>query len=567
VYWLFGSRRASVLVALQLASYLGFAAWVSERSQALRFGGGDAFERSLAADLPSLLLLPLLGLLGLALSRRGEALSRLVRALEAAPWRVAGATTLLCALLSLVAFGARPLVMDEIAPLYQARVLAQGSLYGEVSPDAIEWLFFPRFTSGFFTIDPYLGRVLSYYWPGFALALAPLEAFGAGFLLNPLLAGGSVLLVRRVALDLSGHDRAVAGTAMLLLLAAPAFAINAATYYSMNAHAFANLAFVALLLKPSSGRLIAAGAVCAWGLSLHNPFPHAVFALPWLIAQLKPADRWRRIACLALGYLPLVLLLVVGYHFYRNGFLPPKLGVPAVSAQRMLAFGFELPALATLEYRLLGLGKLMAWSSFGLVPLAVLGAFDQRRNGPVWLLAASALATLLAYLVTPYSQGHGWGYRYFHGALATLPLLAAFALSPAAGATSPESGAPTRQLRTANSWWALGALAICLPLRAHEVSTYIGAHYRQRNAVSDARSECVHFMKVGRGDSYVQDLIWNEPRLEGRDIYLMSHGERNEPFVRASVPEAQRRATSATDDSYCAPSLAPLRARLLGAHD
>lgn len=558
-------RPGTWLVLVQLALYLGLALWISERSTVLRLGGPDAFERLLAADLPSLLLLCLLGMAGLLLAKRGQALLSLARCVESAPWSFALATTAIATLLSLGAFGARPVAMDEVAPLYQARVLASGALYAEIAPDAVDWLFFPSFTTGFFTVERTLGRALSFYWPGFALALAPFEALGLGFLLNPLLAGGSLVLLRKLALHVGAGNRELAGTAMLLLLSAPAFTINAATYYAMNAHLFANLAFVCLLLQPTpaAGRLIAAGAIGAWGLSLHNPFPHFVFALPWLLAQLRPSDRVRRVCCLAVGYLPLSLLLVVGWHFYRHGFLPPKQGVPGVSAQRMLAFGFELPSLATISYRLLGIGKLMAWASFGLVPLAAMGAFYRRHDPTVRLLAASALCTLLAYFASPYSQGHGWGYRYFHGAFMSLPLLAALALFPDASAARGARSAIGDQLKLANLWWALAALTLLLPLRAYEVRRFVSAHYRQRNSVDDA-GECVHFMKVGRGGSYVQDLIWNDPKLEQRDVYLTSHGAKDEELVQSSVPGAKLRATTRTDVTYCAPSLEPLRARLLG---
>ena len=555
------SRRSILaIVAGQLTLYLAFALWTLERVSSLNGGSADVFGKLLTSDLPALLPLAAIGVAGYLFARRGHAALSFLRLVESAPWSLAAATTLLCTLLSLGAVGARPLAMDEVAPLYQARVFAHGQIYATVATDAVRWLFFPGFVTGFFTVDPGLGHVVSFYWPGFALAMAPFEAVGAGFLLNPLLAGGAIVLIRQVALCIGSGSREVAGTAMLLLLCAPAFAINAATYYSMNAHLFANLAFLALLLRPTGPRLLAAGAVGAWALSMHNPFPHFVFVLPWLIAQLLPADRVRRLALLALGYVPLSLLLVVGWHFYRQGLLPPKHGIPAVSAERMLAFGFQSPSLLTLELRALGVGKLMAWSSFGLVPLALVGFFRHRQNANVRLLVASALLTLLAYLVTPYSQGHGWGYRYFHPALMTLPLLSALALSSDAG---PGSRQVSDDLRMANLWWMLGGLAICLPLRALQVASYMEAHYRQRSTLGARAEECVHFLRTGVANSFVQDLIWNDPWLKGRDIYLTSHGDEDTELVSQSLPRATLRGTTRTDVTYCAPTLDPLRARLL----
>src|SRR2546430_11346262 len=70
--------------------------------------------------------------------------------------------------------------------------------------------------------------------------------------------------------------------------------------------------------------------------------------------------------------------------------------------------------------------------------LAVTGAWRWRHDTRVLTLAASALVTILGFLFVPYDQGHGWGFRYFHSAWMTLPVLAAAALTPRRLARSEE---------------------------------------------------------------------------------------------------------------------------------
>src|SRR6185295_14744969 len=113
----------------------------------------------------------------------------------------------------------------------------------------------------------------------------------------------ALVLMARLAQRLSAHEQA-GGWAMLLALASPAFTAMALTYFSMNAHLLFNLVFVWLMLERTPGRLAMAGAVGSFALLLHNPVPHALFALPWIVWLALQRDV-RSLAALAAGYVPL----------------------------------------------------------------------------------------------------------------------------------------------------------------------------------------------------------------------------------------------------------------------
>src|SRR4029079_17022210 len=121
---------------------------------------------------------------------------------------------------------------------------------------------------------------------------------------NPLLAAGALVLIGRLAARLTGR-RPAACWAMLLTLASPAFAGMALGYFSMTAHLFFNLLYVWLLLER---RLLLAGVVGSFAPVLHNPWPHFLFALPW-IGWIAWHDGRRALLRLIAGYAPLTLCL------------------------------------------------------------------------------------------------------------------------------------------------------------------------------------------------------------------------------------------------------------------
>ncbi len=185
-----------------------------------------------------------------------------------------------------------PLCMDEYAAVFQSKIFASGHLFAELPPSAVKWLIFPGFNGSFLVASQETGRAVEGYWPGYALLLAPFEFLNMPWLCNALLAGLAIYLIYRITLDITG-DRRAAGWAMLFGIASGAFWANAISLYSMQAHLTANLLFAWLLLQPTRGRCFAAGVVGSFALILHNPFPHALFALPWIVALVLRADTRR----------------------------------------------------------------------------------------------------------------------------------------------------------------------------------------------------------------------------------------------------------------------------------
>jgi hypothetical protein len=483
---------------------------------------GSAFWVLFREDQPAALLG--LSIAAAALVFAGLLPRRLLASVEALGRRpllfVAGFAAMAAAA-SLLAYRAYPLSMDEYAPWFQAKAFAAGKLTGQVPPELL-----PRivpFFHNYFLETARDGRIVEAYWPGFALLLAPFMLLGVPWLLNPLLGAASLAVLWYLACKLLPEK--TWGWVLLFALASPAFLVNAISFYSLSAHLLCSLVFAALLLEaPGAGRTALAGAVGSFALILHNPFPHALFAAPWVVwIALRP--RQRHLAALLLGYLPLGLLAGVGWSALRASIQSQNPAGAHRVALSTLVLGmfdqaFALPRLSSLWARLAGFTKLVLWASPGLVALACIGAVMVLRDRspertPLRLLALSGVLTLAAYVLVPWDQGHGWGYRYFHSAWGVLPLLAAVALLE----PRPDGERFTRAMLAA----ALASLLLATPLRLFQVRSFMDRHLAQIPP-APATGFSVTFVRPWRG-FYTIDMVQNDPFLESDRWMLYSRGD------------------------------------------
>ena len=494
-------------------------------------GRPPAFEFLFLRDEPAAAWLSCLIILVAALASRAPRMPDrpFVAELANKPLPFIACVTVALAASAVLVYRGHALSMDEYAPLFQARIFARGRLMAEVPPELVGHLVPP--VRWFIEASPD-GRMLSAYWPGFALLLTPFAWAGAPWLLNPLIGGATLWMSWWIARRL-WPDTAAGGWALLLTAASPAFVVNAISLYSMPAHLLASLCFTALLLDPTPRRLLCAGAVGSLALTLHHPLPHTLYAIPWFGALALRRGRVRSLATLAAGYLPGLVLLGAGWFWVRA-----QVGGNEETAARGLGavasilgrLAFTMPSLHLLRSRAVNLSELALWAVPGLLALACAGVWWRRAEPAVRLFAASALLTLAGYFFVPYDQGHGWGYRYFHASWGALPLLAACALEhPAAGAS----------LRRMTLIAALASLLLGNGLRFFQVRSFIDGQLRQVPTPSaPARFEVV-FMRLDRG-YYTVDLVQNDPFLEGSRWILLSRGPEDDArFMAHFFPGAR----------------------------
>jgi hypothetical protein len=437
--------------------------------------------------------------------------------------------------------------MDEYAAFFQSRIFAAGELSGRFPAPLLDWLIPRGFQDYFLNVSRTSGAVSETYWPGFALLLAPFTWAGVPWLCNPVITALTLLVIHRISMDMF-QEREAAGFAMVLTIASPVVFANGISYYSMPAHLLTNSLFVLLLMQPTPLRSAAAGIVGSLALTLHNPVPHLLFAAPWVIWLVFRRDRLSLVTSLVAGYLPLCIVLGAGWFLFSGNLIDGGLPSPTtlVSAshrfQNMLKI-FSLPDTRVALARLIGLAKIWVWSVPGLAVLAVAGIVIRRRELKCSLLAASALVTLVGYWFVPVDQGHGWGYRYFHAAWMTLPLLATaalFSLPPLVREevlpSRPSLGVETRRLLAT---CALLSLVFGVSFRGCQIKQFVASNLNQLPQYHGEEKRIV--IVDARNSFYGADLVQNDPWLRGNEVRMYSRGSvANEQMMADFYPQFHR---------------------------
>jgi hypothetical protein len=394
------------------------------------------------------------------------------------------------------------LTLDEFTSDFQARIIGHGQLRAAL-PSAWQ-RYVGALNSEFFTAyDSRDGSWFSQYLPGYALLKAPFLLLGLDPILNPLLAGLSVVLLGAVARRLWPGAGLRPWVAIALFATSSEVLMTSGTGYSMPAHLALNLLWLWLYQRDDARSWGLALAVGVLALGLHNPIPHALFVAPFLLRLLREG-RWRRVtsavAAYAIGGAIWMAWLRMGNPYARPG----GAGLFAM---------FAVPTLLVVWLQLVNLSLLFTWHAPLFGPLAIVGLVRARRLDPVLSdLALGVLFTLGFYFFFPLTQGHGWGYRYAYQILGSLSLLAAAGAPWLVAATSPRRAQLLLGLSLAV------ALVLQVPIRFAQGERFIRPYAAAFRYIVSRPADVV----LVHGDSiwYGRDLVRNDPFLRGQPIVV-----------------------------------------------
>lgn len=418
-----------------------------------------------------------------------------------------------------VVFHEYSLTADENMADWQARIFLSGHLRAVIPPfwEPMVRLIMPVHAY-------YLPQFHSWnsgYLPVYAAIRAAFMPVELQSLVNPLCAALSVCLIAAVARQIWPNDKLKPLLAAALLAASSQFLVMSMTAYAMPAHLALNLLWLWLYLAPQKRRFWLAPFIGIAALGLHQPFFHALFVTPFL-ARLVWERRWKTSCYFALIY----LAGIACWYAWWQHFNPSFSGGGSNSA-----FGIHR---YTWMFQVIYLSLVVGWLALPIPLLATLGFANLRRQKPVlWDAAFSCLLTFGFYVFVRLDQAHGWGDRYFHGAIGCLILVALVgwdALVRRAG----------RQ--TAGLFVVVGltlSLLVQFPLRCFQAEKFVAPYAHAAAELQNSNADLVGFNPLEGW--YISDLIRNDPFLRHRPVMVSIYSLQETEAARLQKRFAARR--------------------------
>ncbi len=375
-----------------------------------------------------------------------------------------------------------PHAQDDVAYLLHAKWLADGQLYGAVSPLA-EYLRVP-FT---YVRD---GKWFTHYpviWP---LLLAPGVAAEMHWLVSPIF--GALFMVSLYGLGRELYGPLVGLAALLIAAVSPMRLLMHGSLLSHAAASAFTVSFVWALVagwrRQSPGTLMASGVALSIVFGM-RPLTALAIGIPagaWLLTGFSRSDNQpaalRCITRFALGALLGVLPTLVYNQLLMGNALTSPYSVLARGSP--VAFENLMYGLRNLDIRLAytlpaafgwGWPEWSGWLVLGAtLGLPLVTFLSKHRAESDWFLLGTFVAVPLAHVFTRYQDFHGFGPRYYFEVFFVLYLLAARSLQVLAR----ETDAPF--------WGGVTCAAVLLLLTVHtgaRLPERLGP-YRGYNSVS-----------------------------------------------------------------------------------
>lgn len=410
------------------------------------------------------------------------------------------------------------LSLDEFLAGFQGDLILNGWPFGRV-PEEWRWIQ-DALQPIFMHHDPEQGVWGPRYLPINGAIIALFSVLGVDGLAHALMAGGSIILLWRVARDVLPETPEVHRFAIILLASSPQFLVTAMTPYAMTTHLFFNLMWLWLLRRDAKAAQLAALIVGFLAIGIHQLHNFPTFAAPFLLAMMF-GGRLRG----ALVHGAVYGLGVVFWIGWRDLVLtvlgapeaPPvgASGLPggvAFLVNRVLSDLSDVGVhdIAAWIYSVI---RFVAWQN-PLTVILFLLALRRWRDLPPPLrpFAWSIVVSLLPYILLVTDQGHGWGYRYIHGVLGNIALLAAWSWVEWRRHVDQKAD-HGRPMMFAGSLIAL-CVMVGLPLRAYQAAEVVHPYADALDWLLDRPADIV--LVANNEAWYGVDLVRNDVELDRR---------------------------------------------------
>lgn len=392
---------------------------------------------------------------------------------------------------------------DELMVEMAGAYLADGHVGWRIPAEWLpyRWAIQPEFYSPY-GADTHWTAI---YLPVHAAIRALFVKVGLADLAAPMtLAAGLLALWHNARRLMPGGSDAVL-VVMAMALSSTQLLATAMTPYAMSSHFAFNMLWLALVLRGDRAGHMWAGLVAVLAAGLHQWHFPLLFIGPFIL-WLAVNRRWGAAAFHALVAVAMMIIWARLWPMALTELVGPP---PPSDAHRTNGIVDKLESLfGRLDswQPLLNNARLIAWNNLLLLPLAVLALFGVRWRGllrevPIPL---PLLLGVLAGMGLALYQGYGWGFRYMHGQIGALCLLAGLGWR----AVVPEGGHRNLRLIAASVVIALLSGAWLL----QDTERYVRGYARTMAAIRDADADVV--LVDIRGGYYMTDLVrFDEGRL------------------------------------------------------
>jgi hypothetical protein len=410
-------------------------------------------------------------------------------------------------------FGGYAFSLDEFLGSFDAKIFASGQLMAPV-PSA--WQPYVPGLQPIFMLPLPNDVWASSYLPVNAALRALGQLAHVEPLVNPLLSACSVVAVWGVGRQLWPTRPSLAFIAAALMGTSPQLIVMSMTAYAMPAHLALNLAWLWLFLRGK--RLGHAGAIAVGFLAtgIHQLIFHPMFVAPFVL-QLWVRRRWGLASLYSLAYAAICLFWIEYWPLasWASGVQPGH----SDSTGGGYLIDRIAGVLANVDWRNLGvfaenIVRFATWQNMLVAPLALVGAIAcMRTKGYIRPLVLGVGLTLAVVFVATPSQTHGWGYRYLHGLLGSIALVAAWGWALLTDALdAPRKAAAAGALAIACAL----SLLVLTPLRAWQAWDYVRPFATANAAVQGASADVVVVDNIGSVLFNMGALVRNDPFLTNR---------------------------------------------------
>lgn len=331
------------------------------------------------------------------------------------------------------------------------------------------------------------------------------------WLTGPLITAGGIVAIWRCAKQIWPNDAEAPSIAVILYIGSSQILITGMTAYAMPAHLTLNLIWLSLFLQKKTINDIFAIFIAFVTVGLHQPLFHSVFAGPFILLMFYKKE-WKRASLYVGSYIVICAFWLWWPNWIwtlveTDGYAKPAAGVDYFTRLTNTLFD---PDPSRWPVMLANFLRFIAWQHIILFPLLILGVKYIFRNPLASALAASVLLTACIMAIILPSQGHGFGYRYFHGLIGNCILLAVFGWV----SLCEQRG----QWRILLKRTTIGGLVILLPVQTWMAHSLYSSVANVSHRIDNSGME---YVIIGNNDApFSRDLVYNSPLLDKKPIRL-----------------------------------------------